>query len=64
MLHVWQNLASFGGRSIGSAVEALLTKVVYWQLSVSLIAVFFVAAAISVSQTNSYSQRDALRVRY
>jgi hypothetical protein len=28
LLEVWQNLAIFGGRLIGSAVEVLLTKVV------------------------------------
>jgi hypothetical protein len=40
LLEVWQNLAPFGGRPIGAAVEALLTKVVNRQLSVSPIAVF------------------------
>ncbi len=40
MLEVWQNLASFGGRLIGSAVEALLSKVVNPHLSVLLIVVF------------------------
>jgi hypothetical protein len=40
MFKVWQNLASFGGRPIGSAVEALLTKVLNQQLSVSSIVVF------------------------
>jgi hypothetical protein len=62
MLEVWQNSASFSSRPIGSAVEALLTKVVNRQLSVVLIVVFFVAAAVSVSQSNGYSQCDALRV--
>jgi hypothetical protein len=33
----------------------LLTKVVNWQLSVSPIVVFFVAAAVRVSQPNNYS---------
>jgi hypothetical protein len=28
MFKVWQNLAPFGGRQIGDAIEALLTKVV------------------------------------
>jgi hypothetical protein len=37
MLEVWQNLASFGGRPIGGAVEGLLTKAVDRQSSVSLI---------------------------
>jgi hypothetical protein len=49
-LEVWQNVAIFGGRPIGGAFEALLTKVVNWQLSVSPI-VFFVAprgAAVSM----------------
>jgi hypothetical protein len=40
MLEVWLNLASFGGRPIGGAVEALLTKVVNRQLSVLMIIVF------------------------
>jgi hypothetical protein len=51
LLEVWQNLAIFGGRSIGGIVEALLTKVVNRQSSVLLIVVFFVAsrrAAVSV----------------
>jgi hypothetical protein len=46
MLEVWKNLAPFGGRLIGSADEALLTKVVNWQLSVLLIVVFVAAAVI------------------
>jgi hypothetical protein len=33
-LEVWQNLVIFGGRLIGGAIEALLTKVVHQQLSV------------------------------
>jgi hypothetical protein len=37
---VWQNLAPFGGRLIGGAIEALLTKVVNRQLSVLLIVIF------------------------
>jgi hypothetical protein len=40
LLEVWQNLAIFGGRPIGAAVEALLTIVVSLQSSVSLIVVF------------------------
>jgi hypothetical protein len=44
---MWQNLAPFGGRPIGGVVEALLTKVFNLQLSVLLIVVFFVAAAVS-----------------
>jgi hypothetical protein len=40
MFEVWQNLTPFGGRLIGAAVEALLTKVVNWQSSVLLIVVF------------------------
>jgi hypothetical protein len=40
MFKVWQNLASFGGRLIGGAIEALLTKVVNWQSSVLPIVVF------------------------
>jgi hypothetical protein len=47
MLEVWQNLAPIDGRPIGGAIEALLTKVVNLQLSVLLIAVFFLAAAVS-----------------
>jgi hypothetical protein len=35
LLEVWQNLAPFGGRPIGGTVEALLTKVINRQLSVS-----------------------------
>jgi hypothetical protein len=56
MLEVWQNWASFGGRPICGTVEALLTKVINQQSSVLLIDVFFIAAAVSVSQPNSYSQ--------
>jgi hypothetical protein len=67
MFKVWQNLAPFGGRPIGSAVEALLTKVVYQQLSVLLIVAFFIATAdIVITQPNRvrvpYSQRCLLRV--
>jgi hypothetical protein len=40
MLEVWQNLASLGGKLIGSIIEALLTKVVNQQSSVLLIAIF------------------------
>jgi hypothetical protein len=40
MFKVWQNSAPFGGKPIGSAVEALLTKVVNQQLSVSPIVDF------------------------
>jgi hypothetical protein len=40
---VWQNSAPFGGGAIGTAAEALLTKVVNRQLSVSPIVVFLVA---------------------
>jgi hypothetical protein len=40
MLEAWQNLASFGGRPIGGAVEALLTNIIYWQSSVLLIVIF------------------------
>jgi hypothetical protein len=43
MFEVWQNSAPIRGRPIGAAVEALLTKVVNWQSSVSPIVVFFVA---------------------
>jgi hypothetical protein len=48
---VWQNLAPFGGRLIGGAVEALWIKVVNRRLSVLPIVVFFVAprrTAVSV----------------
>jgi hypothetical protein len=48
LLEVWQNLAPFSSRPISSAVEALLTKVVNWQSSVSPIVVIFVAAAVSL----------------
>jgi hypothetical protein len=37
MFKVWQNLAPFGGRPIGGAVEVLPTKFVNRQLSVLLI---------------------------
>jgi hypothetical protein len=40
MFEMWQNLAILGGRQIGAAVEALLTKAVNWQSSVSPIVVF------------------------
>jgi hypothetical protein len=40
MFEVSQNLAPFDGRLIRGAVEALLTKVVNWQLSVLPIAIF------------------------
>jgi hypothetical protein len=40
LLEVWQNLAPFGGRPIGGAVEALFTKVVNWQSSVLPIVIF------------------------
>jgi hypothetical protein len=66
MFEVWENLAPFGGRPIGSAVEVLLTKVVNRQSLLLPIVVFLVAAAVSISQPNNskqlwYSQRDALR---
>ncbi len=50
MLEVWQwqNLSPFGGRLIGDTVEVLLTKVVNWQLSVSLVVAFFIATAVSI----------------
>jgi hypothetical protein len=47
-LEVWQNSAPFGGRPIGGAVEALLTKFINRRLSVLLIIVYFVAATVSV----------------
>ncbi len=48
LLEVWQNLAPFGSRPIGGAVEALLTQVVNWQSSVLLIVVFFVAPRCAI----------------
>jgi hypothetical protein len=45
MFEVWQNSDPIGSRPIGGTVEALLTKVINWQLSVSMIVVFVVAAA-------------------
>jgi hypothetical protein len=53
MLEVWQNLAIFGSRPVGSAFEALLTKDVNRQSTVLPIVVFFDApppcrAAVSV----------------
>jgi hypothetical protein len=57
MWEVWQNLSPFGGRPIGTAVEVLLTKVVNQPLSVSPIVFFFyIAATVSLSQPNGYSQ--------
>jgi hypothetical protein len=61
MFEVWQNSAPFSGRPMSSAVEVLSTKFVNQQSSVLPIVVF-VAATVSVSQPNSYSQHDALRV--
>jgi hypothetical protein len=52
MFEVWQNLAPFGGRLIGGAIEALLTKIVNQQLSVLPIVVFFVAAVSIITQPN------------
>jgi hypothetical protein len=46
MFKVWQNLAPFGGRPIGGAIEALLTKVINRQSSVLPTVVFFVATAV------------------
>jgi hypothetical protein len=40
MLEVWQNLAHFGSRPIGGAVEVLLTNLVNQQSSVSPIVIF------------------------
>jgi hypothetical protein len=40
MFEVWQNSAPFGGRLIGGAVEALLTKVINPRSSVWRIVVF------------------------
>jgi hypothetical protein len=51
MFEVWQSLAPFGGRPIGGAIEALLTKAINWQSSVLPIVVVFVAT--SVTQPNS-----------
>jgi hypothetical protein len=48
MIEVWQNLAPFRGRPIGGAFEALLTKFVNRQSSVSPIVFVVVAAAVSV----------------
>jgi hypothetical protein len=44
-LEVWQNLAIFGGKPIGGAIEALLTKVVNRRLLVSPIVVFLLSPA-------------------
>jgi hypothetical protein len=44
-LEVWQNLAIFGGRPIGGAVEALLNKVINRKSSVSPIVVFLLPPA-------------------
>jgi hypothetical protein len=54
MFKVWQNLAPFGGRPIGDAVEVLLTKVDNRQLSELPNGCFFVAAAVSIiTRSNS-----------
>jgi hypothetical protein len=45
---VWQNSAIFGGRPIGTAIEALLAIIVYQGSSSSPIGFVFVAAAVSV----------------
>ncbi len=45
ILEVWQNLAIFGGRPIGGAVEALLNKVINRKSSVSPIVVFLLPPA-------------------
>ncbi len=45
LLEVWQNLGPFGGRPIGGAVEALLTKVFNKRSSVSPIVVFLLPHA-------------------
>jgi hypothetical protein len=44
-LEVWQNSAIFGGRPIGSAIEALLTKVVNQRSSVLPIVFFLLPPA-------------------
>jgi hypothetical protein len=49
MFKVWQNLASFDGRTISGAVEALLTIVINWQLSQLPIGFVFVAVAVSLA---------------
>jgi hypothetical protein len=49
LLEVWQNLAIFGGRPIGAAVEALLTIIVNRQSSLLPIGFVFLAAAVSVA---------------
>ncbi len=46
MFKVWQNLAPFGGRPIGGTIEVLSTKVINRRSSISLILIFFVAAAV------------------
>jgi hypothetical protein len=55
-------LGLFGGRPIGGAVEALLTKVDNQQSSVLPIVLFFIATTVGMTQQNGYSQRDVLRV--
>jgi hypothetical protein len=57
MLEVWQNSAPFGGRPIGSAVEVLLTKVINWRSSVSLIVVFTVAATLLAYRTVGHTKK-------
>ncbi len=46
LLEEWQNLAIFGGRPIGGAVEALLTKVIGRRSSVSPIVFFLLPPAV------------------
>jgi hypothetical protein len=49
---MWQNLAIFGSRPIGGAVEALLTKVINLRLSVSQM-FFFVAPRLLLLRDSS-----------
>jgi hypothetical protein len=48
MFKVWQNLPPFSSRPNCGVVEAPATKVVNQQLSILLIVVFFIAAAVSI----------------
>jgi hypothetical protein len=47
MFKVWQNSAPFNGRPISGAIEALLTKFIYPQSSVSPIVLFLLSSLLA-----------------
>jgi hypothetical protein len=51
LFEVWQNLAIFGGRPIGGAVEALFNKVVDQRLLVLPIVVFLLPPAVRTADS-------------